>query len=62
MTEPVRKDSREDRVWEQGWEEHSRLQLKRLAMIPLPEKLIWLEEAHRLILHMQSAADPMTKE
>jgi hypothetical protein len=62
MTEPVRKDSREDRVWEHGWEEHSRLQLKRLAKIPLSEKLIWLEEAHRLILHMQTAGKPTAKE
>jgi len=42
------------RVWEQGWEDHSRRQMERLAALSLPEKLVWLEEAHRLVLHMQS--------
>jgi len=42
------------RVWEQGWENHNRLQLERLARLPLSEKLAWLEEAQRLVRHMQS--------
>jgi hypothetical protein len=41
-----------DRVWEHGWQDHSRRQLERLARLPLSEKLVWLEEAHRLVLHM----------
>jgi hypothetical protein len=43
-----------ERVWEQGWQDHTLRQLKRLAQLPLPEKLAWLEEAHRLVLHTRS--------
>lgn len=45
----------EDRYWEQGWEGHERAQRRRLAALPLSEKLQWLEEAHRLVLHMSAA-------
>jgi len=56
MNEPHKNDSPESHelVWEQGWLDHSRRQLKRLAQLPLSEKLIWLEEAHRVVLHMKS--------
>lgn len=42
------------RIWESGWEDHEFQQLQRLAKLSFPEKLAWLEEAHRLVRHMQS--------
>ena len=36
------------RVWERGWDEHASAQRRRLASLPLSEKLAWLEEAQRL--------------
>ena len=44
----------ENQAWEPGWEGHRRHQLKRLAALSLAEKLAWLEEAHRLVLHLKS--------
>ena len=44
----------DERLWEQGWEGHSLAQLRRLARLTLAEKLEWLEEAHRLVLHLES--------
>ena len=41
--------------WERGWEEHQVMQLKRMARLSLPEKIAWLEEAHRLVLYMKAA-------
>jgi hypothetical protein len=38
--------------WERSWDEHERLQLQRLARLPLADKLAWLEEAHRVVLHL----------
>jgi hypothetical protein len=40
--------------WERGWEGHERAQRRRLARLPFPEKLKWLEEAHDLVRAMQS--------
>jgi hypothetical protein len=54
MKEASPKPSQDQEVWEQGWDGHRRLQLERLAHLPLYQKLLWLEEAHRLVLHMQS--------
>lgn len=34
-----------ERTWERGWEGHVRAQRQRLAMLPLADKLRWLEEA-----------------
>ena len=55
------RDSREGHVWESGWGGHSEAQRRRLARLPLHEKLRWLEEAQRLILCLhgrrQSASD-----
>jgi hypothetical protein len=39
-------------VWEHGWDDHQRQQIRRLAALPFSEKLRWLEEAHRLVLHL----------
>ncbi|MGD0768533.1 MAG: hypothetical protein ABSB42_10105 [Tepidisphaeraceae bacterium] len=42
------------RVWERGWDDHERRQRARLAKLSLPEKLAWLEEAHRLVRQITS--------
>jgi hypothetical protein len=47
-------DSDAGHGWERGWEEHERLQLKRMARLPLSEKLAWLEEAHELVTRLKS--------
>jgi hypothetical protein len=40
--------------WESGWREHEQLQLQRLAGLSLAAKLAWLEDAHRIVLHLES--------
>ena len=54
MSKPSDKASSPDLVWEEGWQGHARKQMELLAALPLSEKLAWLEEAHRLVLHLQS--------
>jgi hypothetical protein len=49
-------DSAQVRQWERGWEEHEVIQPKRMARLSLPEKIAWLEQAHRLVLHMKAAS------
>lgn len=39
---------REEREWEAGWDGHSEAQQRRLAALPLYEKIRWLEEAQKL--------------
>jgi hypothetical protein len=53
-------DERDERAWEAGWEGHSLAQLRRLARLPLWEKLAWLEEAQRLAARLaaQRGAPP----
>jgi hypothetical protein len=46
-------DPREEQLWEAGWQGHSHAQRRRLARLPLAEKLLWLEEAHKLLLHLE---------
>jgi hypothetical protein len=46
-------------VWERGWDDHERRQLARLAKLSLPEKLAWLEEAHRLVRQMASSSQSL---
>ena len=41
------------RCWERGWDGHELAQMRRLARLPLSEKLAWLEEAHRLVEQMR---------
>lgn len=38
--------------WECGWESHRKAQAARLASLPFPQKLEWLEQAHRLVLQL----------
>lgn len=40
-------------VWERGWDGHERAQRLRIARLPLWEKLAWLEEAERVVRHLQ---------
>ena len=40
------------RYWEQGWHGHELAQMRRMARLSLSEKLVWLEEAHRLVEHL----------
>jgi hypothetical protein len=47
-------DALDQRVWEQGWEDHQTRQLERLGRLPLSEKLVWLEEAQRLVNRLKS--------
>ena len=39
--------------WERGWDAHESAQRRRLARLPLAEKLQWLEEAQRVLEHMK---------
>jgi 5-formaminoimidazole-4-carboxamide-1-beta-D-ribofuranosyl 5'-monophosphate synthetase len=41
--------------WERGWEGHQRAQLLRQSRLSLPEKIQWLEDAHRTVLALQHA-------
>ena len=45
-------DPHDERVWEVGWEGHSRAQRRRLARLPFADKLRWLEEAQQVLLHL----------
>ena len=41
--------------WERGWEGHDRGQRRRIARLPLTEKLRWLEEAQRVLTRMRGS-------
>ena len=43
-----------ERCWEPGWEGHAREQRRRLSLLPLTDKLEWLEQAHLVVRHMQT--------
>ena len=45
-------ESDSEHGWDRGWEEHRLRQMRRMAKLPLPEKLKWLEEMHRLARHL----------
>lgn len=45
-----------DRQWDHGWAGHEEAQMLRLAKLSFREKLAWLDEAHRMVLHMQADA------
>jgi hypothetical protein len=51
--------SRDDgAIWERGWDGHEISQRERLSRFPLSETLRWLEEAHRLVLHLSGIVTP----
>lgn len=43
--------------WERGWDGHNQSQLRRLARLPLGEKLQWLEEAQQLVQRLSREWD-----
>jgi hypothetical protein len=49
---------RDDQEFEAGWDGHERAQRRRLAALPFPEKLRWLEEADVLVRHLRHAHNP----
>ena len=51
----------QDEGWEQGWDGHEEQQLRRLAELTLGDKLVWLEEAHRLVRQLTAAAAVPTR-
>ncbi len=61
MTRPA-----DETEWEAGWDGHQMAQQRRLAALPLWEKLAWLEDAQRLATQLRSGApdtgtaDPVT--
>jgi hypothetical protein len=48
-------DERGEYSWENGWQGHEDAQLRRMAQWSLREKIRWLEEAARLVKHLQAA-------
>ena len=48
-------DGNQPSGWERGWHDHDTQQLRRLAALPLRDKIKWLEEAHRLVRHLSAA-------
>jgi hypothetical protein len=48
----------EERVWESGWAGHEVAQRRRLARLPLAEKLQWLEETQRLVEQLRRGPAP----
>jgi len=53
----VTDDPRDERQWEAGWDGHSEAQQRRLAALPLAEKLRWLEEAQQLAEQLQRSRE-----
>ncbi len=51
MSEPA---ETAERCWEPGWEGHASAQRHRLSLLPLTDKLEWLEQAHLVVRHMQT--------
>jgi hypothetical protein len=47
-----------ERCWESGWTGHAEAQRRRLARLSLPDKLAWLEQAHRVIRHLRAQGRP----
>jgi hypothetical protein len=47
-----------DADWPRGWAEHTDAQRRRLARLPLVEKLRWLEEAQKLAEHLRRKDEP----
>jgi len=54
-----------EQTWERGWDGHALEQLRRLAQLPLSDKIAWLEQAQRVARHLatqpvQDSADRAT--
>lgn len=48
---------KDERVWEAGWDDHRRKQMLRMSKLTFAQKLAWLEEAHRMVLHMRKSRE-----
>jgi len=44
-----------EREWERGWQEREQLQLEGVARLSMAQKLAWLEEEQRLVLHLEAS-------
>ena len=51
----------DDREWEVGWAGHSEAQKRRLAALPLAEKIRWLEEAQLLVENLRRSREAQRK-
>jgi hypothetical protein len=47
-----------EHLWEHGWQEHEEAQLRRMARWSLREKILWLEEAARVVERLRMQTDP----
>jgi hypothetical protein len=48
----VEREAGADHGWDAGWDAHGRAQRRRLAALPMSEKLRWLEQSQRLATHL----------
>jgi hypothetical protein len=44
-----------ERQWNRGWDGHSDAQALRLARLPLPEKIRWLEDAQQTVMALEQS-------
>jgi hypothetical protein len=44
-------------MWEAGWDGHSEAQRRRLAHLPLAEKIRWLEAAQELVEQLKRSRE-----
>jgi hypothetical protein len=51
MTEP----GGDERAWERGWDGHELAQRRRFAKLSIDERLLWLEDMHRLARELDAA-------
>jgi len=56
-----RRELLKERRWECGWDEHESLQRQRLSCLSLSEKLMWLEKAQRMAVHLQASRFPIAQ-
>ena len=54
-------EPRDERIWEVGWDGHSDAQRRRLARLPLVDKIRWLEEAQKLAERMRQSREKLDK-
>jgi hypothetical protein len=47
-------EQNDEPLWEGDWDSHRQSQMRRLARLPMWEKLGWLEEAHNIVRHLQA--------
>jgi hypothetical protein len=51
----INKELLEKHSWESGWAEHEAQQRLRQSQLSLAEKLLWLEQAQRMAIHLQKS-------